>query len=311
MKCYSVSAGFWALLVLCVYSCVVGTSAVCSTWAHPHLYLSVWFNKWCLGKGLQQHSFNSEFRRPVSILSREESYPTTVTSIYHRFRSIGLRKYGINSLRSLFVSLIPPAVFIAVMAIQLRYFNPLRQEVSSQRTAIETEGGEEGTDSGGLYWFSVFTHNKQLSGTAGPDSVSRTSSVASAVAREKSVSYFYQLPPYLWKKSKQIMCQIVQISWRFLELHLHKFSMVVLFWVVLSEVSAGYWVLLGVSLMVIPLPYFNKIMYPLLTLYIGLLLVIKTTYQYPIVAQYMFNLTTLNGTDDGGQCSGILVSTLV
>ncbi|CAI8013642.1 Piezo-type mechanosensitive ion channel component 1 [Geodia barretti] len=219
----------------------------------------------------------------------EKAYNNTPLTVNSEdlFRSIGLRKYGINSLRSLCVSLIPPAVFIAVMAIQLRYFNPLRQEVSSQRTAIETEGG-----------------------TAGPDSVSRTSSVASAVAREKSVSYFYQLPPYLWKKSKQIMCQIVQISWRFLELHLHKFSMVVLFWVVLSEVSAGYWVLLGVSLMVIPLPYFNKIMYPLLTLYIGLLLVIKTTYQYPIVAQYMFNLTTLNGTDDGGQCSGILNTTL-
>ena len=151
----------------------------------------------------------------------------------------------------------------------------------------------------------MFSHiTKQLSGTAGPDSASRSSSVASAAAREKSVSYCYQLPPYLWKKS----CQIVQISWRFLELHLHKFSMLVLFWVVLSEVSAGYWVLLSVSLVVIPLPYFNKIIYPLLTLYVGLLLVIKTTYQFPIVAQYMFNLTTFNGTDDGGQCSDTLVS---
>ena len=43
---------------------------------------------------------------------------------YFRFHSIGLRKYGINSLRSLLVSLIPPAIFIAVMSMQLRYFNP-------------------------------------------------------------------------------------------------------------------------------------------------------------------------------------------
>lgn len=42
----------------------------------------------------------------------------------HRFHSIGLRKYGINSLRSLLISLIPPTIFIAVMAMQLRYFSP-------------------------------------------------------------------------------------------------------------------------------------------------------------------------------------------
>ena len=40
------------------------------------------------------------------------------------FHSIGLRKYGITSLRSLLISLVPPAIFIAVMAMQLRYFAP-------------------------------------------------------------------------------------------------------------------------------------------------------------------------------------------
>lgn len=48
-----------------------------------------------------------------------------------RFHSIGLRKYGINSLRSLLISLIPPTIFIAVMAMQLRYFSPKMSGIGS------------------------------------------------------------------------------------------------------------------------------------------------------------------------------------
>ncbi len=47
-----------------------------------------------------------------------------------RFNSIGLRKYGINSLKSLLISLVPPAIFIAVMAMQLRYFSPVKRKAS-------------------------------------------------------------------------------------------------------------------------------------------------------------------------------------
>ena len=83
--------------------------------------------------------------------------------------------------------------------------------------------------------------------------------------------------------------------------------MLLLFVVVLSEVSAGYWVLLIASLIIIPLPYFNIFLYPLLTVYIGLLLVLKTIYQFPIVNPNKFNLTTFNGSNDGGQCSETLV----
>ena len=41
-----------------------------------------------------------------------------------RFDTIGLMEFSINEFRSLAVSLIPPAVFIAVLALQLRYFTP-------------------------------------------------------------------------------------------------------------------------------------------------------------------------------------------
>lgn len=93
-----------------------------------------------------------------------------------------------------------------------------------------------------------------------------------------------------------------------MELHLHKISMLVLFVVVLSEVSAGYWVLLTLSVLAIPLPYFSRIFYPLLTIYIGLLSVLKTIYQFPIIKPDMFNLTNVNDTGVESHCYEPLVS---
>jgi len=42
----------------------------------------------------------------------------------HRFASIGLFEFDTQQTRSLIVSLVPPTIFIAVMALQLRYFRP-------------------------------------------------------------------------------------------------------------------------------------------------------------------------------------------
>lgn len=112
-------------------------------------------------------------------------------------------------------------------------------------------------------------------------------------------------------KTRQISIQLVQLCWRFLEIHLHKISMLVLFIVALSEISAGYCVLLSVTLLTIPLPYFSPLLYPLLTFYIGVLATLKTIYQFPIVSTDMFNLTRLNATDDNDtQCYKPLVSVL-
>ena len=123
------------------------------------------------------------------------------------------------------------------------------------------------------------------------------------------VPRLYQITSYLLLKTKQIVLYLVQLSWRFLELHLHKISMLVLFAVSLSEVSAGYWILLAVSLLAVPLPYISPLLYPLITTYIGLLATLKTIYQFPIINADMFNLTRINETEaDETQCYEPLVS---
>lgn len=85
--------------------------------------------------------------------------------------------------------------------------------------------------------------------------------------------------------------------------------MLVLFAVSLSEVSAGYWILLAVSLLAVPLPHFGPLLYPLITTYVGVLATLKTIYQFPIIDMDMFNLTRLNKTEtDETQCYQPLVS---
>lgn len=278
-----------------------------------------------------------------------------VLTFLYRFNSIGLRKYGINSLSSLIVSLIPPAIFIAVMALQLRYFKPswtrttppeismssldltsllpaaLRSSyihtppptrdsmvVVDERTQ-EDEEREEGegkqifvgrTISCGI-WNMAFAYIKILnalshcsymyctpipSGAITSRPVSRSSSVASSVAPGTPLYHCYRLTVYLLLKSKQIVVELVHISWRFLELHVHKVAMLVLFAVALSEISASYWLLLGLLLFVTLLPYFNPILYPLLTLYLGLLATVKTIYQFPIIQKDRFNIS--DGSND-------------
>jgi hypothetical protein len=139
--------------------------------------------------------------------------------------------------------------------------------------------------------------------TVGPHSVSRSSSVAST-APGTILYHVYKLSSYVVLKTEQIVLQMVQLSWRFFELHLHKMSMLVLFVVALSEISAGYWVLLAISLFSIPLPYFSPVLYPLLTIYIGVISVVKTIYQFPVLHPDKFNLTSFNSSDD--QCSELL-----
>ncbi len=56
-----------------------------------------------------------------------------------RFNTIGLTKFD-NDFRSLVVSLIPPAVFIAVLAMQLRYFtpkSPLASRLEEEAIAVD------------------------------------------------------------------------------------------------------------------------------------------------------------------------------
>ena len=128
--------------------------------------------------------------------------------------------------------------------------------------------------------------------------LSRSSSVASSVTPGSPLYHCSRVTMYILLKTKQIVVELGHIFWRFLELHVHKIAMLVLFAVALFEVSAGYWVLLILSLLATSLPFCIPVFYPLLTLYLGLLTILKTIYQLPIIHTGKFNLTD----DSNGTC---------
>ena len=72
---------------------------------------------------------------------------------------------------------------------------------------------------------------------------------------------------------------------------MHKAAMLCLFALALTEISAGYWLLLIFLLPATAFPSLSPLLYPVLTLYLGLLATLKTIYQFPLVREDNFNLT--------------------
>ena len=58
--------------------------------------------------------------------------------ICRRFKSVGFLEYDNREFRTLLVTLVPPAVFIAVMAMQLRYFRP-RSSVATSGDQVDSQ----------------------------------------------------------------------------------------------------------------------------------------------------------------------------
>ena len=115
---------------------------------------------------------------------------------------------------------------------------------------------------------------------------------------------FYRVLGYIFLKTKQIITYLVNLFWRFLELHLHKIITLVLFTVAISQVSAVYWVLLAVLLLVIPFPILNPLTYPLLTLYLGTVTTVKMIYQLPLIDRDDFELKNCSNITEEFNVSG-------
>ncbi len=109
------------------------------------------------------------------LLHIQKMYVPVIQFCHNRFDTIGLTQFD-NNLRSLAVSLIPSAVFIAVLAMQLRYFSPqsllssrgsqgettsldlvsllpkfIRNTVEQMRDELEEDNDRKKTESGKIY----------------------------------------------------------------------------------------------------------------------------------------------------------------
>ena len=119
-------------------------------------------------------------------------------------------------------------------------------------------------------------------------------SIKSSALKESHPKLYvcYRWTKYAFNKTRQVIVDLYTVIWRFLELHLHKIVALVLFATSVSQINAAYWVLLVLVLIVVPLPYLNPVLYPLITLYLGLLSTTKMVYNLPIMRNYYLNFTT-------------------
>ena len=97
---------------------------------------------------------------------------------------------------------------------------------------------------------------------------------------------------YILLKIRQVLVDLFYLMWRFLELHSHKIVSLILFVVVLSQISAAYWILLATLLVVVPLPYLNPLTFPLMTIYLGVFTTLRMIYQLPIFKTKYFDLSS-------------------
>ena len=228
----------------------------------------------------------------------------------YRFLSIGILKYDPGNTSSLFKTLVPLAVFIAVLAMQLRYFmfqkapptdatdfslllsivdyfKPLTEATPSSVTAPEghdqLDARVEGGGGGGGGGNSLSGSQSSASPTLG-----HQSSSTSHITSEK----VHRIVRSLAVRLRQLTVSIIYLVWRFLALHTHKVAMLTLFIVSLSQVSAVYLVLLLMAMLATPLPKIHRVMYPVITFYLGLVATVKMVYQAPLLGSQHFNLTT-------------------
>eukprot|EP00731_Ephydatia_muelleri_P026181 Em0018g281a len=267
--------------------------------------------------------------------------PSIAQELMHMtcFLSVGILKYDPGNTRSLFETLVPLAVFIAVLAMQLRYFMfqkaPLTKatdfslmlsvveyfkphseaklpEDHDQLDAYvegggggggggEREGGGGGGEreggGGGGEGGRRRTEEGALSGpqSSASSTFSRQSTTTSHATSEKA----YRIVRSLAVRLRQLTVSLIYLVWRFLALHTHKGAMLTLFIVSLSQVSAAYLVLLLMAVLATPLPKIHRVLYPVITFYLGLVATAKMAYQAPLLGTHYFNLTTFCNTSGG------------
>ena len=204
-------------------------------------------------------------------------------------------KYDPGNTRSLFETLVPLAVFIAVLAMQLRYF-------MFQKAATDT------TDFSLVESIVDYFRPRREDTTIpppGPDqldagveggislsSSSRTVTLSHQSSSSSTHEKVYRLTRSLVVRLRQLVVSLIYLTWRFLALHTHKVAMLTLFITSLSQISAAYLVLLLMTLVASPLPRLHRVLYPLLTFYLGLLATAKMVYQAPLLQTQHFNLST-------------------
>ena len=226
--------------------------------------------------------------------------------------------------------LLPPTVFIAIMASQLRYFSPRISDGLGDDIGLEAAGDDAmsllQSAHHSLYQKTTqWTRKKQTTAgiqqaTGHSDATGKSSSkVGQPKAADSggSVSALFgpaeeseEGPaPNKWEKVKQSTSEIARfvgqrlwqwilelnlLFWRLMEIHLHKIIVLVMFAIVISQLGAILMVVLIMMILTTPMRQLNFLFYPVFTVLIGCIVILKMIYQVPIITPDVFDLSRNN-----------------
>lgn len=225
--------------------------------------------------------------------------------------------------------LLPPTLFIAIVASQLRYFSP--RPSNEQREGVGLEAA--GEDARSLL---VSAHHSLQQNTARWTKKKQTTSDTEATGHSHTMggskgegggpkladsdiqegALFKpgdkeeeeeEETPSKWERVKRTTSEVARhvgqwmwkqilelnlLFWRLMEIHLHKIIALVMFSIVISQLGAILMVVLIMMILTTPLRQLNTFFYPVFTVIVGCIVIAKMVYQVPIVTSEEFDMSS-------------------
>ena len=205
----------------------------------------------------------------------------------------------LESVKNLFAIIVPSAVFVAVMALQLKYFDPQINPEEQARRQLRHSGAAQHRQlsflkKGDSQIFNDAVKLPQLELSKGEMETAEviTDNIRGDVSPEEARRKHIQekIEKY-WNEAYTTINIAIELLWRLLEVYLPKAIIFVLFAAVIDKISASNFLVLAILMVAIPIQV-NSVMYFILTGLISCLAVLKMLYQVELVDTDAFRFST-------------------
>ena len=205
----------------------------------------------------------------------------------------------LESVQNLFAIIVPSAVFVAVMALQLKYFDPQINPEDQARRQLRHSGAAQHRQlsflkKGDSQIFNDAVKLPQLELSKGETETAEVitdnirGDVSSEEARRKHIQE--KIEKY-WNVAYTAINIAIELLWRLLEVYLPKAIIFVLFALIIDKISASNFLVQAILVVAIPIQV-NSVMYFILTGLISCLAVLKMLYQVELVDTDTFRFST-------------------
>ena len=205
-----------------------------------------------------------------------------------RLESIGFFVVYIDTLsfktfKDLFETIVPTAVFVAVMALQLKYFTPPNSREDDRMYQLRQ------SDQAKCNSF-IEKVNQSSELERSPEDQPPNDTTGASPDEDTTDKHAQEVIKKYWTRFKIILRFSNEFLWRLLEIYLPKVIIFVIFAVILDDLSASHFLVLAILVVTIPIDI-NPVMYLILTGVISNLTLLKMLYQVALVDEKSFEFS--------------------